>query len=96
MISRQVIAITGASSGIGKATALHLTRSGAKLVLGARGEEGLSKLTEQVKAAGGQDVYRVTDVSRRADLQELVGLAQQSFGRLDVLFSNAGAFRLGH
>ncbi len=95
MLDGQVIAITGASSGIGRATALHLARGGAKVVLGARHEEGLSRLAEEIKAAGGQAIYRVTDVSRRKDVQELVSFAQQSFGRLDVLFSNAGAMPIG-
>jgi NADP-dependent 3-hydroxy acid dehydrogenase YdfG len=95
MIKDQVVAITGASSGIGRATALHLARSGAKVVLGARHEEDLSRLTEEIKTAAGQAVYRVTDVSRREDLQGLVTVAQKSFGRLDVLFSNAGAMPIG-
>jgi NADP-dependent 3-hydroxy acid dehydrogenase YdfG len=95
MINGQVVAITGASSGIGRATALYLARAGAKTVLGARHEEGLSRLTEEIKTAAGQAVYRVTDVSRREDLQGLVTLAQKSFGRLDVLFSNAGAMPIG-
>jgi NADP-dependent 3-hydroxy acid dehydrogenase YdfG len=95
MISGQVVVITGASSGIGRATALHLARNGAKVVLGARHEDGLSTLSEEITAAGGQAVYRVTDVSRREDLQSLVALSQQSFGRLDVLFSNAGAMPIG-
>ncbi len=95
MISGQVVAITGASSGIGRATANNLARQGAKVVLGARREEGLARLTEEICAAGGQAVYQVTDVSRREDLQSLVALAQQSFGRLDVLFSNAGAMPIG-
>jgi NADP-dependent 3-hydroxy acid dehydrogenase YdfG len=95
MINGQVVAITGASSGIGRATALYLARGGAKLALSARHEEGLSRLTEEIKAAGGQAVYRVTGVSRREDLQGLVTRAQQSFGRLDVLFSNAGAMPIG-
>jgi NADP-dependent 3-hydroxy acid dehydrogenase YdfG len=95
MIDGQVIAITGASSGIGWATALYLAQRGAKVVLGARHEDGLSRLKEEITAAGGQAVYRVTDVSRREDLQNLVGLAQQNFGRLDVLFSNAGAMPIG-
>ena len=95
MIDRQVVAITGASSGIGRATALHLARGGAKLVLGARHEDGLSRLAEEIRASGGQAVFQVTDVSRREDLQSFVVLAQQAFGRLDVLFSNAGAMPIG-
>ena len=95
MINGQVVAITGASSGIGRATALYLARAGAKVVLGARHEAALSRLTEEIKTAAGQAVYRVTDVSRREDLQGLVTLAQKSFGRLDVLFSNAGAMPIG-
>ena len=95
MINGQVVAITGASSGIGKATAFELARHGAKLVLGARHEEALVRVTEEVRAAGGQATYRTTDVSRREDLLHLVDLAQESFGQLDVLFSNAGAMPIG-
>ena len=95
MINEQVVAITGASSGIGRATALRLGRLGAKLVLGARHEEALSRVTEEVCAAGGQATYRVTDVSRREDLLELIRHALQSYGQLDVLFSNAGAMPIG-
>ena len=95
MINGQVIVITGASSGIGRATAIHLAGCGAKVVLGARHEEGLSQLAEEIRAANGEAVYRITDVSRREDLQSLVALAQESFGRLDVLFSNAGTMPIG-
>ena len=95
MIEGQVVAITGASSGIGKATALELARLGAKLVLGARHEEALVQVSEQVRLAGGQVVYRSTDVSKREDLVSLVRLAQENFGHLDVLFSNAGAMPIG-
>lgn len=91
MIGGQVIAITGAGSGIGRASAWHLAQCGAKVVLGARHEEGLSGLAEEIGAIGGQAVYRVTDVRKREDLKGLVTLAQQTYGRLDVLFSNAGA-----
>ena len=95
MIDRQVVAITGASSGIGKATALELARLGAKLVLGARHEDALVQVAEQIRLAGGEVVYRSTDVSKREDLVSLVRLAQENFGRLDVLFSNAGAMPIG-
>ena len=91
----QVVAITGASSGIGKASALKLAGLGAKLVLGARHEEPLAQVAEAVRAAGGEAAYRITDVSRRDDLGHLVQLAQASFGHLDVLFSNAGAMPIG-
>ena len=95
MIRGQVVAITGASSGIGKATALALARLGAKLVLGARHEEALAEVAEQIRLAGGEVVYRATDVSKREDLIDLVRLAQENFERLDVLFSNAGAMPIG-
>ena len=95
MIEGQVIAITGASSGIGKAAALELARLGAKLVLGARHDEALAQVADQIRLAGGEAVYRLTDVSKRDDLLRLVSLAQESFGRLDVLFSNAGAMPIG-
>lgn len=95
MIEGQVVAITGASSGIGKATSLELARLGAKLVLGARHEESLVQVADQVRLAGGEVVYHSTDVSKREDLAFLVRLAQETFGRLDVLFSNAGAMPIG-
>ncbi len=95
MVEGQVVAITGASSGIGKATAVTLAGLGAKLVLGARHEETLVQVAEQIRLAGGEVVYRSTDVSKRQDLASLVRLAQENFGRLDVLFSNAGAMPIG-
>jgi NADP-dependent 3-hydroxy acid dehydrogenase YdfG len=95
MIEGQVVVITGASSGIGKATALELARLGAKVVLGARHEEALVQVARQIRLAEGEVVYRSTDVSKREDLISLVRLAQESFGRLDLLFSNAGAMPIG-
>ena len=95
MVEGQVVAITGASSGIGRATAIALAGLGAKLVLGARQEETLVQVAEQIRLAGGEVVYRSTDVSKREDLVSLVRVAQENFGRLDVLFSNAGAMPIG-
>ncbi|MEU0884590.1 SDR family oxidoreductase [Lentzea sp. NPDC005914] len=86
-IEGKVVAITGASSGIGEATALLLAERGARLVLGARREDRLGDLVAKL---GGEAVYARTDVTRREDLQALVALAQERFGRLDVLVSNAG------
>jgi NADP-dependent 3-hydroxy acid dehydrogenase YdfG len=86
----KVLAITGASSGIGRATALMLARGGAKVVLGARREDALRRLAADISSAGGEAAWQATDVTRRKDLQDLVELACTRFGRLDVLISNAG------
>ncbi|KJY26317.1 SDR family oxidoreductase [Streptomyces sp. A1547] len=89
-IEGKVIAITGASSGIGEATALLLAERGAKVVLGARRPERLEALVARIEQAGGQAVPGRTDVKRREDLTALVGLARDRYGKLDVLVSNAG------
>jgi NADP-dependent 3-hydroxy acid dehydrogenase YdfG len=89
-ITGKVILITGASSGIGEATALLLAERGARLVLGARRLEPLAALAARIAAAGGAAVYATTDVARRADMAALVQLAQARFGRLDVVVNNAG------
>lgn len=89
-ITGKVIAITGASSGIGEATALLLAERGGKIVLGARRTERLQTLATRINAAGGKAVFARVDVSRRDDLEALVNLATTSFGRLDALISNAG------
>ena len=89
-IKGKVIAITGASSGIGEATALLLAERGAKVVLGARGSDRLKSLADRIAAAGGVVAYAATDVKRRDNVSRLVELACERFGKLDVLFSNAG------
>ena len=89
-IKGKVIAITGASSGIGRTTALLLAERGAKVVLGARREDALAALGDEINAAGGEAAYLATDVTRRADLDALVALAVDTYGRLDVIVNNAG------
>src|ERR1700675_3922334 len=89
-IKDKVVAITGASSGIGEATALLLAERGAKVVLGARGSDRLDALVNRIAASGGEAVYTLTDVKKRGDLSNLVGLAIERYGKLDVLVNNAG------
>ncbi|MEU0464742.1 SDR family oxidoreductase [Amycolatopsis sp. NPDC006131] len=89
-VDGKVVAITGASSGIGAATAIELADRGAAVVLGARRGERLASLVERIRDAGGRAEMLEVDVTRRGDLAELVGLAVDRFGRLDVLVSNAG------
>ena len=90
MIKDKVVVITGASSGIGAVTAKRLAGSGAKVVLGARHEDKLAKLVDEIKKSGGEAVYQVTDVTSRQDNQALVDLAKKQFGKVDTIFLNAG------
>jgi NADP-dependent 3-hydroxy acid dehydrogenase YdfG len=89
-LESKVVVITGASSGIGEATALLLAERGAKVVLGARRSDRLKVLADRIAAAGGEAAYAQTDVKRRDDLSNLVKLACEQYGKLDVLVSNAG------
>jgi NADP-dependent 3-hydroxy acid dehydrogenase YdfG len=93
-IHGKVVAITGASSGIGEATARHLASLGAIVVLGARRTDRLHRLVAEIKAAGGEAVATHVDVTNASDLQSLVSLAVEHFGRLDVLVGNAGISKL--
>ncbi|MFD7695460.1 SDR family oxidoreductase [Streptomyces sp. NPDC059805] len=89
-IEGKVVAITGASSGIGEATAAHLAERGARLVLGAQREDRLNAVVDGITAKGGTAVGVVVDVTRREDLRRLTDTALERYGRLDVLVSNAG------
>lgn len=89
-IKGKVVVITGASSGIGEATALMLAAHGAKVVLGARRSDRLAVLKDKIGQAGGKAVYLETDVKKRGDLVNLVQLGRDEFGRLDVIINNAG------
>ena len=89
-IAGKVVVITGASSGIGRATARLLAERGATVVLGARRGDALAAITRDISSAGGKVAYRVTDVTRRADVEALVTLAVNYGGKLDVIVNNAG------
>jgi NADP-dependent 3-hydroxy acid dehydrogenase YdfG len=93
-IKGKVVAITGASSGIGEATALMLAAHGAKVVLAARRLDRLEALANRIKEAGGEAIYMVTDVKKRNDLANLIAYANDAFGRVDVLVNNAGIAHL--
>ncbi|GGJ57507.1 SDR family oxidoreductase [Deinococcus roseus] len=90
MIQDKVVIITGASSGIGEATAKLLARKGAKVVLGARREAKLKRLAQDIQASGGQAIYQVMDVGSMEDNTRIVELAKQTYGQVDVIFLNAG------
>lgn len=89
-IAGKVVVITGASSGLGEATARHLSSLGAHLVLGARRQDRLEALAADIRGAGGKAEIVVTDVTRKQDVAALVQAALTNFGRLDVMINNAG------
>ena len=93
-ISGKVVAITGASSGIGEAVALHLAKAGAKVFLGARRVDRLKTIVSQIKKAGGEADSHPLDVTKSDEVFAFVKGAQSRFGRLDVLINNAGLMPL--
>lgn len=94
-ITDKVVLITGASSGIGEATAYLLAQNGAKVVLGARRTEKLEQIAARIAKEGGTADVRTLDVTKRDDVAAFVKFAQEKYGRVDVLFNNAGIMPLG-
>ncbi|MFT2018760.1 SDR family oxidoreductase [Streptomyces sp. 796.1] len=94
MEQSKVVAITGASSGIGEATARRLAADGHRVFLGARRTERLAALTAEIAAAGGGAAYQRLDVTDAADVRSFVAAARARYGRLDVLVNNAGVMPL--
>ena len=93
-IEGKVVVITGASSGLGEATAKHLAALGAKVALGARRTERLEALVHEITSSGGVARALATDVTSRSDVMALADTAVEEFGRLDVLINNAGIMPL--
>lgn len=93
-IQNKVVLITGASSGIGEATARVLAQRGAHVMLGARRTDRLERIAAEIRAAGGTARFRALDVARLEDVQAFVAEAQQAFGKVDVIVNNAGLMPL--
>jgi NADP-dependent 3-hydroxy acid dehydrogenase YdfG len=93
-ISGKVVAITGASSGLGEATARFLAEKGAKVFLGARREENLKRIVAEIGESGGSADYRQVDVAQREQVDRFVKASVDLFGRIDVLVNNAGLMPL--
>ncbi len=89
-LSGKVAIVTGASSGIGRATAKLFAAEGAKVVVGARREAELAELVREIRAAGGEALALAGDVQSEQYAKDLVAAAVKSYGRLDVAFNNAG------
>jgi len=89
-IEGKIVVITGASSGLGEATARLLSTKGAILVLGARRQDRLKALAETLASAGGKALTVTTDVTDPAQVKRLVDAAVRTFGRVDVMINNAG------
>ena len=89
----KIILITGASSGIGEAAAVRLGREGYKIVLAARREDRLAQVAERVRKAGGEPLVCVTDVTELDQVRSMVRQTMDAFGRIDVVFNNAGLMR---
>ena len=93
-VEGKVIIITGASSGFGKLTAKRAAEMGGKIVLAARSEEKLKETVAEIKAAGGEASYIVTDVAKKDDVFARAKFAVDTYGRIDVLVNNAGTMPL--
>ncbi|QEL22024.1 SDR family oxidoreductase [Bosea sp. F3-2] len=93
-LANKIVLITGASSGIGEATARALAKAGAVVVLGARRTDRLETLAAEINAASGKAIYRSVDVTSRDDVQAFADAALAAFGRIDVIINNAGIMPL--
>ena len=89
-IAGKVIVITGASSGLGEASARHLSAQGATVVLGARRTERINALVKEISSAGGKAFAVITDVTKHDQVKNLVDTAVKEYGRVDVMLNNAG------
>lgn len=93
-IKGKVVAITGASAGIGKTIAIKLAENGVKVILGARNIQQLENIVDEIKNNNGDAISVKIDVSKKEDLIHFVNRAVEKYGKLDVIINNAGIARL--
>lgn len=93
LLKDKVAVVTGASRGIGRAIALQLAASGARVVLSARSQAALDDLAAEIAAAGGEALAVPTDIARTAEVETLFEMAMERFGQVDILVNNAGITR---
>src|SRR5579863_5367026 len=89
-LNQQVVVISGAASGIGRASARRFAAGGARVVVGARSSEGVAAILRDIKEAGGQGTGMEVDVSNRSQVEALAALAINTYGRIDTWVNNAG------
>lgn len=94
MIRNKVVIVTGASSGIGYATALELSKAGAKVAAGARRVEKLETLKNEVQKYGGEIIVKKLDVTKKEDCDSFINLVTKTWNRIDILINNAGIMPL--
>lgn len=95
LLKDEVAIVTGASSGIGAATAIALAEQGAKVAIAARRGDRLESLAQQIRGSGGEVLSIVADVSDEAQVQDLIAQTKTQWGRVDILINNAGVMLLG-
>jgi NADP-dependent 3-hydroxy acid dehydrogenase YdfG len=93
-VENKVIVITGASSGIGEATAKLLAQNGANVVLGARRTEKLEAIVKEIRDQGNSAEFKAVNVTDREDVKAFIHFAKEKFGRVDVIYNNAGVMPL--
>lgn len=94
MIKGKIALITGASSGIGYSTAIALAKEGSKIIAGARRIEKLEELKKTIERQGGEIVIQKLDVTKREDCNNFVNIANEKYGKIDILINNAGIMPL--
>lgn len=94
-LKQKVAIVTGASSGIGEATAIALAAAGAKVAIAARRSERLQTLTQRIQQNGGEALPITADVANEAQVQDMVSATKDKWGRVDILVNNAGVMLLG-